>query len=1227
MRKLRAPRVHVRRLIFLTVISVFMAALTSVVSFSNTAFAADAEWSGVTLSYDGNTYAATTAAPDRPGEPNEYQWISSLSSPATANVLYFADDIDPTDATTATFISYTFTAPGSNYSSPSSPVTVTVTRDLTATAASGTTDCGVGAIGWIVCPVSNWIADGVDWIYDTISNFFDVQTITQSGNGIYELWQLVRTIANVVFIIVFLIIIFSQITGAGYSNYSIKDMIPRLIIGAILVNVSFWICALAVDTSNVLGHSIQAVFDNVRQNYVTTVDIDWTAATGAVLGGLGIAGVTGFAAATAGSSISLSFILISVLIPAALSVLAAFIVLAARQAIIVVLTAISPLAFVAFVLPNTRNLFDKWRSLFTNMLIIFPAFALLFGASQIAGAAIIKTAENAADELQLVFVLIGLAVQVIPLALTPLLSRLSSGLLSQVSGMVNNRQKGLADRARNWAQDNADMHKARKLGNIANDVQRRREGLQVSPLRARGIGRLGYNMDQSKRTREAYKHQSEELLSAQHEERWNNRIANPREAGAVRSRLGMTTLDQRTATQHDMAHHVKKQAETRKADHEAHADQHWNEYLDGAAGAEYRQLRHNTHVTKGISKVYDDDMTNADELALKAFVNNTAAHRTRAVRASVTANQAKAHQDSIDATVQETWNLQQEGDVNLRAMRRETALTQKRAEVVEKSMAADDQRVYETLANSDPGYAQVRQRRVQTVVDSKMGEFQGSQIETEGARAYAALFEDGQAGSRALRQQNVQMEQMKKETATIEATLQKRADAHWERVSQSDANVQTLRVRQTDAEESARRSAAEWNSLVERVRDQGAAADGFVGTTQDGNSLQANFNAATGAEQNLENLKSVTQSHAKQRFAETEAGRRSALRAQAAKDSLESVQADEAARAQELRTNRDIENLTGEDLAIATEMRNADIVKRAQDRRKANALGQTDAEYASEVASDTGYIPGTTERIATIAGGIDNYGEARAIASATQVEVDQFNKNVATEKSTMTGMPDRSDDPNRETWMSIVQDDSQSDERRAAAAGKIMQGGAMGTIQALYNYAISDPNLSERSRKNIEMQMGGDIGRVPFGMGAGARAAMASGAMDADTAFAGFNAEQRAAIVIAMQNPDAVSQQNIGQLTHYDAMLGNRLKEKISAEALVGLDPDDRTRITELFSDIQHDGGLVLPAEARANIIDAIRGAASNENLRKTVPPDAKRSYNTILAALGETPLTREDWA
>lgn len=710
-RLLRAPGVALRRFILLSATALVVASSALIGPLSESAFAADAIWNGTDLTYEGNSFTPTTMPPNVTGQPNEYQWQDA----AVARVLYLSDS--PEQATSATLIEYRLVR--GVYTGGSEPQAITVTQDLTAgtedeegsTEGASTTCSGnvTGSIGWILCPVSNWIAGGIDAVYDLVAQFFEVQTISGSDTGIRQLWEVVRTIANVAFIIVFLAIIYSQITGAGISNYGIKDMIPRLILGAILVNISFAICALAVDISNLLGYNVQSILMGISEDMAASQDLgglgelNLSTLTTMILGG-GVATYAGWAwlsAAVAASPIAAGFTLLTFLIPAALAVLTAFIVLAVRQALIVVLTAVAPLAFVAYILPGTRDMFNKWRKLFTGLLLMFPVFALVFGASQLAGTAIINSAESAPEGMRVLTVLIGMAVQFVPLAITPLLSKFSTGVLGNIMGMVNNREKGLADRAKNWAQDNADTHKALSLARqskrhdarVPSRKAKLRAKLQkkvdagemtaetADKIADRKANRHGYTrglalrMDQRKRERDAIKKTSEESLSGMQERDWNRRHDNP----VGRRDTEMAGLRQR-------AHTLQKQAEREKGAFDARADRHWSEFENGgtAEAAHYRDLRTRAAVDKGVAQTIETKLEAQAERASKANIQATM--QDVVTDTHFAKKQAEAYEAIVQKAAENSWNTHVRTDATDRNLHLQMTAAAKAADVSEQQL-------------------------------------------------------------------------------------------------------------------------------------------------------------------------------------------------------------------------------------------------------------------------------------------------------------------------------------------------------------------------------------------------------------------------------------------------------------------------------------------------------------------------------------------------------------
>lgn len=338
-----------------------------------------------------------------------------------------------------------------------------------------TTTCAIDGIGWIVCPVVTFFSKMVDGIYRWIVSYVTVaplNTDTSSDtNTTYIAWSVMRNIANVAFVVAFLIIIFSQLTSIGVSNYGIKKMLPRIIIAAILVNASYWIAAIAVDVSNIVGSSIYNLLSNISLGNVTIGDNVWETVLGTLLAG-GVVGVTAagigavVVAGTGAAVISAAlWAAVPILLGVVLALIVAFAILAARQALIVILIIISPIAFVAFLLPNTEKFFTLWRKSLTTMLIFYPLFALLFAGSHIAALVILGSTQQANSSAPAGgMIIIALAVQVAPLWLTPFLVKFSGGIIGQLAGRLNNKNRGLIDRSKKVRDRKAGLALGETLG-------------------------------------------------------------------------------------------------------------------------------------------------------------------------------------------------------------------------------------------------------------------------------------------------------------------------------------------------------------------------------------------------------------------------------------------------------------------------------------------------------------------------------------------------------------------------------------------------------------------------------------------------------------------------------------------------------------------------------------------------------------------------------------------
>lgn len=304
----------------------------------------------------------------------------------------------------------------------------------------------IGAVGWIICPTTGLLAKGIDALYGVIENLLSVKPLEMGRNSpVYQVWAYMRNLANICFIIFLLVIIYSQITGLGINNYGIKKSLPRLIITAIIVNFSFLFCAIAVDISNIIGNGLKDLLAGITDSAISTGTIDPSKNTGfyalfttIAAGGIGATILLAFP----GGPLGLLLAIIPIIIGGIISVVIGLLVLGLRQALVVFLVAVSPVAFVLYILPNTEKHFQKWKNYFAQMLFFYPMFSMLFGVTKLASMIFITSATTPFG------IIIGVAIQVLPLFLAANLMQLSGtalgGISSKLNGLGNKASVGVA---------------------------------------------------------------------------------------------------------------------------------------------------------------------------------------------------------------------------------------------------------------------------------------------------------------------------------------------------------------------------------------------------------------------------------------------------------------------------------------------------------------------------------------------------------------------------------------------------------------------------------------------------------------------------------------------------------------------------------------------------------------------------------------------------------------
>lgn len=332
-----------------------------------------------------------------------------------------------------------------------------------------------GGLGWLLCPVLSTMAMLTDAAWGILDEYFfeipPIDTSTGNDNTLYQAWSAMRNLANGAFVLAFMFIIYSQLTSMGVSNYGVKKMLPRLIIGAVLVNTSYWICALAVDIGNVAGGSIYDLL--VSLNGDVTKDPDnppaqWQTylgnivGTGIALGALYLAGLT---------------VIVPLLISAVVFVLGLVLALAIRHAVLLILIVSAPIAAIAYMLPNTDKVSKSWWTLFKLLLLLYPLVAFVVGSAVLAGSVIFDAANG-----NIVMELLGIATPALGIVGIPLMIKATSGVLGRFGFANPFSTKGAL---RDWAKQ-AGTRADKWIG--TREFNREKAGGRALNLAARNFG-------------------------------------------------------------------------------------------------------------------------------------------------------------------------------------------------------------------------------------------------------------------------------------------------------------------------------------------------------------------------------------------------------------------------------------------------------------------------------------------------------------------------------------------------------------------------------------------------------------------------------------------------------------------------------------------------------------------------------------------------------------------
>lgn len=348
-------------------------------------------------------------------------------------------------------------------------------------------ECQAGAFTWLVCPAITVGQEVVGLLEGWIVDQLDTGPLQTTGRyeDLHEAWAKFRDLANVFFIGVFFVIIFAQALNIKMDSYSIKMMLPRLIVAAIAIQFSFFIMQIGVDISNILGAGIAGIFNSFIPAGSATSDIG---TVGLSFGALTLVGVGG--ALAAGAVITgLAVPVLLLLLAGAIALVGVILTVWLRVLLLQFLILLAPLAIVAWVMPNTEKWFAVWRTNVIKLLLMYPIIVFMISA----GALATHITSITAEEGGLASVLAA-CVPILIFFMIPGAIKASGSIMAATAGFVMGHSTGYsrAIRSSQLMKDSRQDIKERSLRQYADNDPKTVKGFgnKTRAQLRRGSGRL-----------------------------------------------------------------------------------------------------------------------------------------------------------------------------------------------------------------------------------------------------------------------------------------------------------------------------------------------------------------------------------------------------------------------------------------------------------------------------------------------------------------------------------------------------------------------------------------------------------------------------------------------------------------------------------------------------------------------------------------------------------------
>lgn len=347
-----------------------------------------------------------------------------------------------------------------------------------------------GVLAWIMCPVVMAADAALNWIDTQIQALLAVDKGLYDNPGMKNAWASIRNIAYIILLPIMMVMVIGTAVGIEmFSAYTVKKALPRMVAAVIFITLSWPICTFLIGFFNVIGGGILGLITspfNSPGRVVSTLSLADLYGRGNLLLDL-----LKFLPTVAGAAAGIIFILWMYWNVILLFAGIAFMVLLLRSIFIVALVLLAPLAILAWIFPGNDKLWKSWWSLFSKLLIMFPLIMAILAVGRVF-AVIIHDGGWGALQGTFLRPITILMVYMLPYVFIPFTFKFAGGVFATISGIANDRSKGLFDRARKGREHKLERTKEGNMFRSAPEGSWR-SGLNLGAAGAANIRKAGFD--------------------------------------------------------------------------------------------------------------------------------------------------------------------------------------------------------------------------------------------------------------------------------------------------------------------------------------------------------------------------------------------------------------------------------------------------------------------------------------------------------------------------------------------------------------------------------------------------------------------------------------------------------------------------------------------------------------------------------------------------------------